>query len=123
MPYQVAIGFGNTAGLADISPEPASPNGVQWPAQSVTGDGNSEFIGFQFMDLVWNSLERSDYNSIRTQFGFTDVVASKEVTVRIRFPNDLFAIRNAIAIQQITNRRGFAFWQNLIIRLKHIQTI
>jgi len=121
MPYQVAPGFDNSGALADLAPQPASPQALQHPALVVAGDGTSSFQGFDFMDLIWTVTTRTEYNTIRTAFGLSDVIASAPVTVRILLPGDTFANRNAQATQVGRNSRAIAFWRNITIRLVHIQ--
>jgi len=121
MTYQVAAGFDNGGALADLAPQPASPGGLEYPAVVAAGDATSTFQGFAFMDLVWTSLTRAEYNAIRTAFGLTDVIASAPVTVNIRLPDDTFANKNAQSTQKRSNQRSMGFWSDITITLVHIQ--
>lgn len=123
MTYQVADGNDNAAGLATVTPQPASPDGLQYAEVVDAADGTADFQGFPFMDLVWTSLERTDRNTIATAFGLSDTVASNEVTVAIPLNTGSFVNRNATAKLLPRTQRGFVFVPDFTIRLVKIREI
>lgn len=121
MTYQVAAGHDNAGALADLAPQPATPNSLQQPALVTAGDGTSSTQGFPFMELFWTKLTRAEYNAIRAAFGFTDTVYSAPVTVNIRLPDDTFTNKNAQAKQAPRSSRAMPFWSNIAVQLIHLQ--
>ena len=117
--YKVVDGWNNAGTLAVVTPQPASPGGVRYPDVRYSGAGRA-FQGFPFVDLVWTSLERDQYNTILTQYGLSQTVASNDVTAAVRDNNDAFSNYNATASHALDADRGMAFWRNLTIRLELI---
>lgn len=118
--YKVVDGWNNAGAMVVVTPQPASPGGVRYPDVRYSGAGRA-FHGFPFVDLVWTSLERDQYNTIMTQFGLSQTVASNDVTAAIRNNDDTFSNYNAVASYALDADRGLAFWRNLIIRVELIE--
>lgn len=121
--YQVAPGWNNAGELAAIVPQGASPDAIQYPELRYAADGSASFHGYMFMDLVWSSLERAQYNSLMTQFGLSQTTASARVTVTIREDDDSFANYNATAIHVKAAKRARPFWKQLTIRLRNLEAL
>jgi hypothetical protein len=121
--YQIAINHDNTAGLAAIDPQPATPDAVQYPEIRNSADGGAVFHGDPYIDLVWTSLTREQYNALMTQHGLSQTVASCAITATIRDDNDAFSNYNATALHLKSAKRGMAFWQKLTIRYRSLVAI
>jgi len=92
--YRIADGHDQEASFADINPQPAS-EAVRMPELVYYGNGQAEFNGTPFADLVWSGLSRAQYSALRTQLGVSDTVASNDVTIRLRLNSDSFGNYNA----------------------------
>lgn len=123
MTYKWADGHNNEASLAELDPQPASPDGVRYPDTRWAANGAAVPHGFAFVELVWNSLTRDQYNSILTAFGLSASTYSNDGTARIRLNDDTFANRNATAVYIQDAQRKIAFWRNLTIRLNKLEAI
>ncbi len=121
--YQVADGKDNAAGLIDISPQPASPDGVRYPELVFSADGSAHFHGWAYIDLVWNSIDRASYNAILTAFGLSQTVAHNAVTVKIRDNDDTFRVYNGDAIRLQEEQRRLVFWKQLTIRVNNLELV
>ena len=93
MPYQIADGWNNTGGLADLVIQPASPGGLQIPQRVNADSGDAYHEGEMFMDLVYSLNE--DRAALETQLGVSITVASNQVTIRLPDNNYTFANFNA----------------------------
>jgi len=122
MAYQVADGKGNAAGLIDVDPQPASPYGVRYPELRFGADGSATLHGSAFIDLVWSSLTRTQYNSLLTQFGLSQTIAHNAVTVSVLDNDNTFTTYNGDAYRMQEERRRIAFWSNLVIRVANLET-
>lgn len=124
MPYQVAIGHDNAAGLSTITPQPATPDGLRYPEINYGGDGTASFNGHLTADLVWNNLVDRDRRAvIAAQFGLSDTVASALVTVRILKNDDTFANFNCTANATLGARRTPVAWQDFRIILTKLEAL
>lgn len=120
--YQVADGKNNAAGLADINPQPASPSGIRYGELRFSADGSASFHGYAYIDLVWNSLTRDQYNAVLTAFGLSQTVAHNAVTVKVRKNDDTFAAYNGDAVRLQNEKRERPFWKDLTIRVLKLET-
>lgn len=98
MTYQIADGYNNAGGLADISIQPAT-NGLRAGRRIVAGNGQVIEDGFYTTELVYGYLTATQYTTLLSEFGLSGVVAN-EVTIRLP-QNDgrAFANYNAIIIK------------------------
>lgn len=119
MPYRIADGFDNEVSFADMTPQPAS-EAVRYPELVYYGNGQADFDGSPFVDLLWSGLSRSGYNTLRTQLGISDTVASNDVTVRIRLNDNTFGNYNATLIYLRTERREPWGWSRFSVRLNNL---
>lgn len=119
MPYRIADGFDNEAGFADINPQPAS-EAVRYPELVYYGNGQAEFDGAPYVELLWSGLSRTQYNALRTQLGVSDTVASNDVTVRIRLNDNTFDDYNATLIYLRSERREPWGWSRFSVRLNNL---
>lgn len=119
MAYQIADGHDQEASFADITPQPAS-EAVRSPELVYYGNGQAEFVGTPYVDLLWSGLSRAQYNTLRTQLGISDTVASNDVTVRILLNSDSFGNYNATLIYLRSERREFWGWSRFSVRLNNL---
>ncbi len=117
--YRIADGHDQEASFADINPQPAS-EAVRMPELVYYGNGQAEFNGTPFADLVWSGLSRAQYSALRTQLGVSDTVASNDVTIRLRLNSDSFGNYNATLIYLRTERREMWGWSRFSIRLNNL---
>lgn len=123
MTYQVADGHNNAGSMADVTPQPATPGAIEYPQIRYPGSGDAVFHGEAYIDLVWTSLERDQYNTLMTQFGLSQTVASNQVTVAIRQDDDTFGNYNGTAIHRKAAKRSMPFWSNLVIRIIKLEAL
>jgi len=117
--YRIADGHDQEASFTDINPQPAS-EAVRMPELVYYGNGQAEFNGTPFADLVWSGLSRAQYSALRTQLGVSDTVASNDVTIRLRLNSDSFGNYNATLIYLRTERREMWGWSRFSIRLNNL---
>lgn len=117
--YRIADGHDQEASFADINPQPAS-EAVRMPELVYYGNGQAEFNGTPFADLVWSGLSRAQYSALRTQLGVSDTVASNDVTIRLRLNSDSFGNYNATLIYLRTERREMWGWSRFSVRLNNL---
>ncbi len=130
MAWQVAAGHDNEAGLTDMAQQPAAPDGIVYPVLRFAADGSAYRDGQAYCDLRWNVLGRlivgetpSMRDTLLTQFGLSDSTSSALVTVQIRDNTNAFANYNATAILLDTGQRATGRWENLTIRLTHLELL
>lgn len=121
--YQVADGHNNADNLAILSPQPATPDAIQYPQIRYAADGSAVFHGAPYIDVVWSSLTREQYNDLMTAHGLSQTVASNAVTVAVRGDDDTFANYNATAVHLKSAKRGMAFWTQLTIRYRNLEAL
>lgn len=119
MPYRIADGHDNEAAFADMTPQPAS-EAIRAPELVFYGNGQAEFEGTPYVDLLWSGLSRAQYNTLRTQLGVSDTVASNDVTVRLRLNDDTFGNYNATLIYLRSERREPWGWSRFSVRLNNL---
>lgn len=81
MPYQVAAGWNNAGALTNLTPQPASPGGIQIPQRVNASSGDAAHEGEMFIDLVYSLNE--DRAALETQLGVSITVASSRRTMRL----------------------------------------
>lgn len=123
MTYRVALNHNNVAGLADMNPQPAAPEGVRYPELLYSGNGHAIVNGFRQIKLVWSAITISQYNNILSQFDLSETTRSRNVTVRIRRNDGAFTNANAVAILPDEATREYALWKNLVILLNKVSYI
>jgi hypothetical protein len=84
--YKVAPGWGNTAGLTLLDPQPRSTGGevqvgLQFGVPRYGADGSAYFDG-QFFEIKYVALTLAERNSLDSQFGVV-TVSSAKVTVSL----------------------------------------
>jgi hypothetical protein len=82
--YQVAQGFDNTGGLADIATthDPKCP-GISDGELFWAGDGLEYEEGYREADLVWGFLTLADMDAFMDQVGLNSTTKSVEITIRM----------------------------------------
>jgi hypothetical protein len=96
MTYRVAIGYDNSGGFSDITPQPSSP-GIQGTRSfSLSRDVYDDFP-YAVLSFV-NVLTVAELVSILAQFNLTDNLTS-EVTVSIPDHTRTFVTKNAKAMR------------------------
>lgn len=118
MTYQIASGYNNVAGYADLDPQPAC-KGIEYvfadsPVGRVPISG-----GFAF--LVYNNLQASEFDAILTTTGLNNVYY-KEITISLPIDDRTFADFNAI-IHYPSQRNYEKFYQNIVFPLTNIEEI
>lgn len=121
--YEVADGYNNAAGLAALTPQGATPNGLKYPETDWFGSGGAEVNGELQTELVWNDIDVTDYNTLRTQLGITDTAISNLVTIRLRTNTDTFANYNAIVVDLQTWQRTPIGRSDFRVLVKKIEAI
>lgn len=115
--YQIADGHDNEASFAVMTPQPAGRSGQRYPELVFYGNGQADFEGGLFMELSWDTMTRAQYNTLRTQLGISDTVASNDVTVKIRQNDNTFDDWNATLIYLRTEQRRPDGWRGFSVRL------
>lgn len=125
MSYQFASGHDNTAGLADIVLQPASPK-MMGSDRFITSDGGAVLQGARYAELVYTALDQDGYNSLRTQFGLTDTVTSVEATLRLYQNDGTFANFNAILdhdpVEHVKGRR-FTLLSDVVFVVRELEAL
>lgn len=96
--YKVADGYNNAVGLALLNPQPAAPSMLKHAELAYAADGSAYPYGYLQTTLVWNTLTRTEYNTILTAFGLSLTVKANEVTVSVLKNDNTYANANAIAV-------------------------
>ena len=95
--YQVADGFDNEAGFADVSPQPKS-EGIKPSRRTYGGDGSVYDEG-TYVELVFNMIpDVASYQSLLNQFGVQSALTN-DVTVKVRNETFAFVNKNGTAIR------------------------
>lgn len=115
MAYEIVVGWDDSAGLVELDPQPATPDGMLYPEVTPFPMGYG-YNGRPYIDVTWNAADRDQYNDILTAHGLSDTVASAECTAMIRKNDNTFADANVIANYTQEARRQMAFWGRLTIR-------
>ena len=126
MSYQVALGFNNVGGLADLTIQPKCL-GLQ-EARRLT-NGNKKVIGDggYITQLAYAGLRLDDWLVVLTQFGLESGLLSNEITISL--PDNLtraFANYNAvIELPSFPNEANYSFRlvQSIEFNLRGIQLI
>lgn len=121
MAYEVADAWDNEAGLTPLTPQPKSPGGVQFANKTYAASGRADWDGEPFIDLVYTILEHAEYNTIRTQLGLSDTIASNDVTIRIRKNDDTFGNYNG-TVEQREGERNPLGWR-VTFRVKLVEAL
>lgn len=117
MSYQVAVGNDNAGGLADISVQPRSERGIQWPEHNVAADYTVSRNGAPFIVLEWSQLTRAQYVALLAEFGLT-YYDSRAITIRIPGRDyDTFANHNATAVHRQGEDATQAGWLYRDVRI------
>lgn len=122
MPYQRATGYNNAAGLADIDPQPACPEIVPGLLRP-NGNGSLVEDGYKSAKLRWSRLTPAQLDDLYDDFGWSDTVASVEVTIRMKGNADrAFANYNAIADRPRGNY-VLGYWENVESDIHHMDAL
>ena len=112
MSYQVAIGFNNAAGLADISPQPKSS--TVYRKVEVAVDQTVQQIGFDRIILYFSALTAGELNTVLSAF----TTLSNEVTVSVPVSADrTFSNYNAVAQFLKVPQFSMGVWKGVEITL------
>lgn len=120
--YQAVLNHNNAGNLADFSPQPASPGGVQTPRKVYAGSRAIYPDGDPFVDLVFTIADPSERNTLDAQLGLSDTVFSAEITVRVRKNDDTFANYNAV-VERNDAQRNLLGWRNLTYRVYLLEAL
>lgn len=95
MSYQVADTWNNEAGLANLIPQPATPDRLQIEA-NYAADASSTGVGMPYVDLVYTVLTNSEFSALNTQLGISLLSRSNAVTIAVKQDDDSYANYNAM---------------------------
>lgn len=116
MSYQVAIGFNNAAGLADISPQPKSS--TVYRKVEVAVDQTVQQVGFDRIILYFSALTAGELNTVLSAFGLSFTTLSNEVTVSVPVSADrTFSNYNAVAQFLKVPQFSMGVWKGVEITL------
>ena len=124
--YQAADTWDNEAGLADLDPQPATPNGIQTAGRVYAADGSSYPDGQMFVELVWSVMTNEQKNAIDTALGVNDTTTSNAVTLRLRGNDGDFANYNGTVHSPEIGRggrRSLVGWQNVTYRVTGLEAL
>ncbi len=126
MPFQIAPGNDNEAGLTDVQPQPRH-SGLLYPRVIVAADGSKYYDGQPYAEWRWDYLTKTAYEVLLDQMGLSEAMPSAPVTVRLLL-NDFttFANFNATAClpdmgQQIEQVRGK--FLNIVLVLRQLEAL
>lgn len=124
MPYQIADGHDNAAGLATIDPQPAS-EGLQYPKRRVAGDGTEYNDGSAF--TIWRYrgvLSTTQYSALLTAFGLSSALTN-EVTVRTLHgaARTTYSNYNATIVKPFNPRFERGFWRDIEFRVIKLEAL
>lgn len=95
--YQVADGYDNEAGFANVNPQPMS-EGIKATRRSHGGDGSVYDEG-KYVELVFTMLpDVTTYQSVLNQFGVQSALTNA-VTVKVRDETLAFVNMNGTAVR------------------------
>lgn len=122
MPYQVATGHNNAAGLTTIVPQPATSE-IEPGLLRQGGDGLFYEDGFKRTTLKWSRLTSAQLAALYTAFGWSATVASSAVTLRLKDNSDRdFANCNVIA-DRPRARYVLGYWENVESDIHHMDAL
>jgi len=127
MTYQIATGHDNAAGLADVTPQPASP-GILYPRRVYAASGDVYEDGTPY--TLWgykDILPADEYAALLTAFGLASAVSAL-VTVRTVAGEDrtTFANYNARVIKPRngdTAKFANGFWHDVVFVIRELEAL
>lgn len=120
MPYQVAIGLNNAAGLADMAPQPRTPDPLDATEVVWSSDRSLVPIGANTLELQWTALSNTQKSALLTAFGLSETARTAAVTVRIKNNANTLANYSAYASWLKTERRAYTGWVDFRINIELI---
>lgn len=109
--YQIALGYNNAAGLANILVQPATPSRIQYDKRNYAADGTTTPAGEPYVDLVYSILDNAEFPALNAQFGITLLVPDRQVTIRIKQDDGTFANYNAMIHYPENPQHSMAGWK------------
>lgn len=95
MPYSVAPGWDNAAGLTALSVQPKT-EGIEEPEVIIAGDAHGYDKGASRLELIYTALSPTQYNALLSETGLDDA-RSVRITLQARNNDDrTFANYNAV---------------------------
>ncbi len=120
--YQISAGHDNTAGLTDITPQPACPDGIVYPEWVELPNGGSEPNGWAMAQLVFNdALQASEFDAQLTAMGLSTAYWA-EVTVTLPKDDRSFGNYNAV-ISKPRSPRYKNWYSGVVYQLKQVEAI
>jgi hypothetical protein len=109
--YQFAQGHDNTAGLADIDPQPRNPVDVFW--ERLRPNGVAVNIGGGQARFEYRGLTYAQFESLMTTFGLSRDTPAAKGTFRLRDYNgtDYANYNGTIEYQPL--ERGVRYWRDV----------
>lgn len=94
--YQIADGWNNTGGLADLIVQPATPSRIEVPDRNYSADGLTTPAGEPYVDLIYTILSNDEFPALNTQIGVSLLVPDNLVTIKVRKDDGTFGNYNGI---------------------------
>ena len=115
--YQSVTGYNNSGTMTDLDPQPASPAGIQFPAEIVAANGYVYTDGSPFIDLVFSAVSPTQRNALCTKLGISQTTRYALNTVAVRLDDSTFGTFNAIARYPKTVKRDAVGFRDFTIRV------
>jgi len=116
--YQLVDGFNNTGTLVTVDPQPRS-TGIQYP-RVVYAPAGTYADGSAYTLWIYESLTRTQFNTLRTAFGLSDTALFNDVTIKTLGNDNAWVVKNA-RIEYIPQERDPYFWKNVEFRLYNLE--
>lgn len=128
MNYAVADGFNNEGGLDDLTPQPATPGGIQTADRIWSADRMSYPDGDKFVELVFTFMEPQEKTDMDVTLGVNEDVTSNEITIRLRLNaasggQPVFANFNGIVHWPETIKRDMVGWPQVVYRVTALEAL
>lgn len=119
--YKYASGWNNTAGLTLLKPQPKTH--MTEYSQRYYSMSGIPFSQGRYTELIFDALSLTDFNTLNTQFGLSELIDATKGTFSLRKDNGAYFNVNAMVnypFSQTDKHRVMGYWQAVTYRLTHV---